>query len=59
MKLEISCKKKNGYGFFHMDMKQHATNKNQKNNESMKKSKRKSENTVRQMKMETQHLRNL
>ena len=42
-----------------MDMKQHATKKKQKNNESMKKSNRKSENTVRQMKMETQHLRNL
>ena len=36
-------------------MKQHATKKN----ESVKKSKRKSENTLRQMKMELQHLKNL
>ena len=48
MKLEINYRKKNGK---HVKTKQHAT---KNTNGSMKKSKRNSENTSRQIKMETQ-----
>ena len=51
MKQEINCRKKNGKRT-NMETKQHAT---KKTNGSMRKSKKKSEFTSREMKLETQH----
>ena len=52
MKLEINYRKKNWKRTKHVENKKHAT---KKTSGSMKKLKRKSENTSRQMKVETQH----